>query len=836
MITKRLLLIILLITFILTLGKDSPAQEAGQPSQEVIQLHKKAMDFLRNKKYEESIAVYKDILQRNTNDEIALYNSACAYSLWGKSKEAVEYLEKAVEAGFIDFDHIEADTDLKNIRFHGGYQKLIQQKDKFLKEGAEQKCEQLKKEFGKGYLYEVDDKRKWIYASDTSKKLLEKIKKFLEGYADAQRNSLFTNKPTYYIAILIPNKEDFRKRVPDPRIGGFYQPATKFLICKDTGMTLRHEFTHALHFADASARKQPEPPVWIGEGLATCFENSRIANNKLVTIYNDRISQTKSILNTPQYIRWETLMKTNHQVFMQKAGVCYAEVRAIFYWLNKTEKLKAFYDLYMKTFNDDVSGITAMEKLFNKKIDEIEKIWKEWITKTEPIKLLEDKKGTFLGVGVEDSVAGMIITSIVTGSAAEQGGLQVEDVILKIDNDKITTNDEFINAIRKRKPGEILTFYVLREEDELSIKVRLGKREDVYLAFSGNWSNIGCRSAHTFGLMSNGTIWGWGRNNYGQLGLGDALKRNTPLLIGKLPEWLGVAAGTNHSIGLKINGTLWAWGANDFGQLGLGNSGIATLRMFPSQVGTESNWLNISTGISHTLATKTNRTLWAWGQNKYGQLGLGYTNTRMTPTLIGNDSDWLKITCGDNHNLAIKTNGTLWAWGKNNYGQLGDNTTTNRTTPKPIGTDSDWSIIAVGANHTIACKTNGTIWAWGYNAYGQLGDGMTSNKTTPRAIGIQSDWSLVTAGDYHTIALKTDKTLWVWGANDFGQLGLGHIYNKNTPTQVGTQTDWSIIAAGEGYTIALKNNKTFWVWGNNEDGQLGVGDTTNIKIPSLLEK
>lgn len=472
MIIKRVILVAFLIGLILTFGLDTLTQDTPQ-------LRQKAIEFLRAKKYEEAISVYQQILQENPNDEIALYNTACAYSLWKKKEEAVEYLKKAVEAGFTDFEHIESDPDLKNIRRHSEYRKLIRQKDEIIENAAKKKIEQLKKEFGEGYTYEIDEKRKLIYASKTSKELLERIKKFLNRYADAMRRYIFTNKPTYYITILCPTIEDFRKRVPDPSVGGFYRPGTRTLICKDTGYVLRHEFTHALHLADLAARKQAHP-IWIVEGLATCFEHSEILHSaKVVSEYNPRIDQVKKVIREGKgYIPWQNLMKMDHGSFMKKASICYAEARAIFYWLNHTRKLKSFYRWHIRYAEDDPSGIKAMEILFREKLEKIEETWKEWIVKAKPPRVLEDKKGTFLGVQVEASVAGMIITHIVPGSAAEEAGLKVDDVILKIGSDKITSYLEFTNAIRKRRPGQKVNFYILRGDQELKIRVEMGEREE----------------------------------------------------------------------------------------------------------------------------------------------------------------------------------------------------------------------------------------------------------------------------------------------------------------------------------------------------------------------
>ncbi|MFH0887595.1 MAG: PDZ domain-containing protein [Planctomycetota bacterium] len=495
---KRIVLIVCVTILIFTRGIPSLGQD------DFTRLHQEAIELLQAKKYEEAITAYQKILKNRPDDALALYNIACAYSLFKKYEEAVEYLQKAVEAGFSDFENIEADPDLGNIRNHSGYRKIIQSKEQIQKKAAGKRIEFLRKQYGESYTYEIDEKRKLIYASDTSEKLLDKIQEFLNKFADCERSFLFRNKPSYYITILVPSRADFIKMVPNPNIGGFYRHADKFLIVRDTGYTLRHEFTHALHFADISARKQ-EHSIWLTEGLATCFEESEIVNSTLSIKYNQRIDYTKSLITgkNKNYIPWQTLMTIDHKEFMQRAGECYAESRAICYWLVKTGRFKSFYDnyvddLYTKFSKDKVSGIKVMEGLFGKRIEKVEEEWKQWIVTAQPEdKIAENKNGIFIGVGIEESVAGIIIANVSPGSPGEDAGLKAKDIILKIGSDKIADYADFINAIRKRSPGEIVTFYILREDKEQQITVKIGKIEGMLppAIYTGAAANITSNSA-----------------------------------------------------------------------------------------------------------------------------------------------------------------------------------------------------------------------------------------------------------------------------------------------------------------------------------------------------
>jgi alpha-tubulin suppressor-like RCC1 family protein len=354
------------------------------------------------------------------------------------------------------------------------------------------------------------------------------------------------------------------------------------------------------------------------------------------------------------------------------------------------------------------------------------------------------------------------------------------------------------------------------------------------------WLEIQAGGNHTIARKVDGTLWAWGLNNYGQLGLGDIITRTTLTQIGNNSDWSMVNAGgsyytgASHSVSLKTNGTIWVWGGNSYGQLGVGDT---ISRTTPTQliIGTDSDWLSITAGSDHTIAIKTNTTIWAWGSNGHGQVGDGTVIRKTTPCQIyGFTSDWSTAAPGECHSLGLKTNRTLWAWGMNFFGQLGDGTETDRTTPCLIGTVSDWSMIASGESHSLGLKTNRTLWAWGRNGLGQLGDGTKTDRTTPCLIGTCSDWSMIAAGSTHTIAIKTGTTIWSWGFNYHGQLGLGDYSDRTTPSQVGTQTDWSLAVAGEGHTLALKINKTLWAWGDNEFGQLGFDDKIDRNIPYAL--
>ena len=294
--------------------------------------------------------------------------------------------------------------------------------------------------------------------------------------------------------------------------------------------------------------------------------------------------------------------------------------------------------------------------------------------------------------------------------------------------------------------------------------------------------------------------WGFGQN--GRLGLGNTTSYSSPKQVGSLTTWYKLSMKGN-VLAIKTDGTLWSWGRNGNGQLGLGN---ITEYSSPKQVGALTNWSKVATkGNTFSLATKTDGTLWSWGQNDSGQLGLGNLTNYSSPKQVGSLTNWANIASEESNpfSLATKTDGTLWSWGANVFGQLGLGNAVDRSSPNQVGALTSWLNVATCYGSSIATKTDGTLWSWGYNFFGSLGLGNTTTYSSPKQVGALTTWLNIAGGRYQIVAVKTDGTLWNWGQNNFGQLGDGTIVSKSSPVQVGSLTTWLTPSGGRDFSISL---------------------------------
>ena len=358
--------------------------------------------------------------------------------------------------------------------------------------------------------------------------------------------------------------------------------------------------------------------------------------------------------------------------------------------------------------------------------------------------------------------------------------------------------------------------------------------------YSGIWTvtqQAQALAAGTWPGLVFSEIYGFGLNSSGQLGLNNVANQSSPTQIGTDTDWAQITTGGTNTMAIKQDGTLWGWGANTRAPLGLNDE---IFRSSPTQVGALTNWAQVGVSTTFGGAIKTDGTLWIWGSGNDGRTGLNDNDVqRSSPVQIGSDTDWSQIAVGNNFARALKTSGALYAWGANYFGQVGANISGGPgnavSSPVQIGADTDWTLISGRGYRTQALKTDGTLWTWGRNASGDLGLNDTIPRSSPTQIGALT-W-IGTSNSYgeSSGAIRSDNTLWTWGSGFAGRTGHNDTINRSSPTQVGALSNWSVLGVGGSHSLAIKTDGTLWAFGNGGVGRLGQPQNPSGNISSPVQ-
>lgn len=355
---------------------------------------------------------------------------------------------------------------------------------------------------------------------------------------------------------------------------------------------------------------------------------------------------------------------------------------------------------------------------------------------------------------------------------------------------------------------------------------------------SGTYGSSGGRRAIHI-IDTAGRLWAIGWNSNGLLGNNSVTDVSGAYVqIGTLTNWVSVSGGTSHVMATKTDGTLWGWGYNVNGQLGTNNT---TSYSSPVQIGTLTNWASVSTGTGFTLATKTDGTIWSWGQNSTYQLGQGNVTNLSSPVQIGTLTNWASVSGSQGSGMAIKTDGTLWGWGANDAGCLGLGNATPRTSPVQVGTLTNWSKIK-STNQAVsyaAIKTDGTLWGWGYNGYGRIGDGSSIDRSSPVQVGTLTNWTDCMASQYNSFFINSSGVLYSTGTSinpgDSVQsywLGTWTVSETSSPIQIGAYTTYTKLGRGMAGSGAIDSQGYLFAWGPNGTAPLTYTETAaNLSSP-----
>ena len=312
------------------------------------------------------------------------------------------------------------------------------------------------------------------------------------------------------------------------------------------------------------------------------------------------------------------------------------------------------------------------------------------------------------------------------------------------------------------------------------------------------WRSISAGGQFTCGIDTNSALHCWGRNRWGQLGIGTIRRSTESQLVGNA-RWLTIEAGDEHVCGIHIDGTLWCWGSNLDGQLGLTDDSGCNVDpdsggrfcTVPTQVGIESDWVEVSAGGRHTCGRRADGSAWCWGYNSDGRAGFVERESKLVPTPLDDGRTYTAISAGWAHSCAIAEGGQLYCWGENTHGRLGiKDLLTNARRPELVDLEKGFRSVSVGRHHSCAVAVDDTLWCWGRNNIGQsdgtaciavngempscqkhVSSTVPDDILVPTRIGSLHSWAMTSAGDWHTCALTNQQTVHCWGRNNDWQLG-----------------------------------------------------------------
>ncbi|MEK0305975.1 InlB B-repeat-containing protein, partial [Bifidobacterium sp. IMAU50988] len=368
-----------------------------------------------------------------------------------------------------------------------------------------------------------------------------------------------------------------------------------------------------------------------------------------------------------------------------------------------------------------------------------------------------------------------------------------------------------------------------------------------------HFTQVGAGGNHSLAVGSDGNLYSWGDNHYAQLGRDtDTTPADRPGIVAKpagVDKWIRASAGNYHSMAIGSDGNLYTWGENKYGQLGR-DTGSSKQDNNPGMVAKPAGvdkWIQASAGNYHSMAIGSDGNLYSWGDNSFDALGRGTGRAQKdaTPGIVAKPAGvdtWTKISAAGYHCLAIGSDGNLYSWGSDGFGQLGRDAVTNRPdrpgiVAKPAGVDT-WTKVSAGNAHSLAIGSNGNLYTWGWNEFGQLGRGTGGDDedATPAMVtkpaGIDT-WTKISAGDNFSVAVGSDENLYTWGRNSSAQLGRdtdSHGPDKNPgmavkPANVGT---WTQISTGEFHSLAINSDGNLYTWGGSGLGQLGHSGNSKL--------
>jgi len=468
--------------------------------------------------------------------------------------------------------------------------------------------------------------------------------------------------------------------------------------------------------------------------------------------------------------------------------------------------------------------------------------------KSSPYPVNSNENFTSVSAGYEHTCGRLVDGSLMCWGYGNSGQLGYGDTDNKYSPYPVNSNENFtsVSAGYEHTCGVLINGSLMcwgRNDDGQTGDGYIGGplHNPVYVKSSENFTSVsaggGFYQSHTCGRLVNGSLMCWGRNNRGQLGIGNFTTMSVPTRVNSNENFTSVSAGKDYTCGVLINGSLMCWGKGDYGQLGYGGTDN---KYSPYPVNSNENFTSVSAaggvnilGGAHTCGRLVDGSLMCWGYNEYGQIGDGTSSIITSPVDVDSSENFISVDVGNDYTCGVLINGSLMCWGDNYFGQLGYGGTDNKYSPYPVNSNENFTSVdaGYGYSHTCGRLVNGSLMCWGYGSSGRLGDGTIISRHSPVDVNSSENFTSVSVGYSHTCGSLVNGSVMCWGYGANGRLGIGNTTEMHVPTMINSDKNFTSVSAGYAHTCGVLVNGSVMCWGYGNSGQLGHGSTTDKYSP-----
>jgi len=460
------------------------------------ELHSKVAGAFGRQDIPAAEAALAQLVELEPGNFVNWYNYACVHALNDRLDEAAQCLMRAVERGFIDVNHMTSDRNLKALHDHPDYLRIVGNWDTLVEANVDANLEAVQRQYDpRRYEIEKDPELRLAYYSAfdpesfrVARMEIERIAAWADEHVFGNVNdeAFLEDKP--WVVVVLPTRRDFRRWAASvygeaainatSQIGGSYTHDKNRLVAQDLGSSLRHEFFHVMHWRDNMHHRQGHP-VWVQEGLCSLIEDYDVKDGDLVPAASWRTNSAVRLARNRGLLHLKELAETPRGRFTGFRPLAhYAQARTVFLYLYRMGKLKAWYETYRETFNEDPTGIRAMEIVFGLPIDEINEQYAEWVRMLPEVPEWNRMPDGFVAIGVEvnpGSGDGPVVDHV-SGRSAYDAGLRRRDVITAIEGRPTRDVHELLRVLNDYRPGDVVEITYRRRNRTETASVRLIER------------------------------------------------------------------------------------------------------------------------------------------------------------------------------------------------------------------------------------------------------------------------------------------------------------------------------------------------------------------------